>query len=201
MIPVNSVVKLERKLDDSRILRAARHAHGSPATGCIGTIEIHVVEGIEKVTAELQPHSLGYWKILLQAQVEIRVPWTTYRSLRRAGSEHVSRICVRSIIEPLVADELAIAGIKGCFPPEGSSSAWPAIWAQSTAIGTSGVASSEIEVIQCQRKARVYGNDRVDRPTACHRIDHPIRLVSPALAVAERNFVNRIRPQHPAASR
>src|SRR6266498_1465097 len=149
MIPVNSVVQLECELDDSCVLRTAGYAHIHSAAGCAGTVEVHVIESIQEVAAELHPHSFRDSEVLLQAQVDIRITGATNRSLRRAISVNIGRIGIGCVVKPLVANELGgIAGIESRFPAKGFPRSRPAIWAQTTAEGTRGIASAKVEVIQ-----------------------------------------------------
>jgi len=64
MIP-RLIIQFQSKLDIPRILRRVDQAHVPAAAGCSRSIQVHTIEGIEKVGSELKSHSLRDREILL----------------------------------------------------------------------------------------------------------------------------------------
>ena len=88
---------------------------------------VDVVECVEEVASELQPHSLGDWEVLLQTQIDIHIAGPDYRSLRRTSSEYVGRIGIWGWVEPLISGECAAAWVEVLPPSEGFTGAGAAI--------------------------------------------------------------------------
>jgi len=100
-----------------------------------------VVECVQEVASELQPHSLGDWEVLLQTQIHIGVARPDYRSLSRTSPKWAGRsgISIWSGVEPSIAGKCTAARIKVLLPSEGLACSGAAIGAQSTATRVSGI--------------------------------------------------------------
>src|SRR5215469_5909385 len=117
----------------------------------VGSAEIGMVERVEEVGSELQAHPLGEQEVLLQADVEVLVGGSDHRALGRAvaeGSRRWRRESAR--VEPqksCAADGLRIVD-----------------WTVAVGTGRWGPGAGVVGPVECQREARVQGNDRIDGP-------------------------------------
>src|SRR5712671_669791 len=187
-----SVIEFQSELDVPWRLRTGKDSHPRTHSRCATIrIQIHAIESIEEVGAELHLHSLTEGKVLLQAQVHIRVSRSTYRSLCRAVSKALSirRQGIRRRIEPLIADVSSGAGIERCFPPEDAPCAGSAIRTRPARAGVGRIVG---EVVQSQGEASVARDNRSDGPSTGNLIDHAIHVVAEPLAVTEWYLVYRI---------
>ena len=101
-----------------------------------------MVECVQEVASELQPHSLGDWEVLLQTQIHIGVARPDYRSLCRTSPKWAggSGITIWSGVEPSITSKITTARIKVLLPSKRSASSRAAIGAQSPATRVSGIA-------------------------------------------------------------
>ena len=88
-----SIIQFEGELYVPRVLRSIDQTHGASATASIRHVQIYPIEGIEEVSPELNPHSLGHWEVLLDAQIDIRKAGATDGTLSRAVSELLRPCC------------------------------------------------------------------------------------------------------------
>src|SRR4029077_827241 len=135
-----------------------------------------MVEGVEEVGSELQAHPLGEQEILLQADVEVLVGGSDHRALGRAVAEGSSRWRGEGAWvkpqQPRAADGLRIVD-----------------WTIAVRAGRWRSSSGVVGPVECQREARVQGNDRADRPIPGNCVGYSWHVVTKALAPAKGNFV------------
>src|SRR5216683_575047 len=187
-----SVIEFQSELDVAWGLRTGEDSHPrTHSRRATIRIQIHPIESIKEVGAELQPHSLTEGEVLLQAQVHIRVSRSTYRALCRAVSKPfgIRGQGVRCRIKPLIANVVTVARIERWFPTEDSSSAGSAIRTRPTRVCVGRIVG---EVVQSQGEASVARDNRSDGPTTGNCIDRTIHVVAKSLAAAERYLVYRI---------
>src|SRR6267143_2675258 len=187
-----SVVEFQSELDVAWGLRTGEEPHPRTHSGrATIRVQIHPIESIKEVGAELQPHSLTEGEVLLQAQVHVRVSRSTYRPLCRAVSKPlgIRGQGIRCRIKPLIANVSSSARIKCIFPTEDAPCAGSAIRTRPARAGVRRIVG---EVVQSQGEASVGRDNRSDGPTTGDCIDRTIHVVAEFLAVAEWYLVYRI---------
>src|SRR5438270_5631534 len=181
-----SGVELQRELNIPRILRAVDQTHIAGRNVGRGSIQVHVVEGVDEIRSELQFHRFLYSKVLLEAEIDIGVAGPADRTLGRTVAELAyTRGRVGRGVEPLVSGKRTRSCVKSVLATEDMILS-VAIRTQPARTGPRRIGA---KVVQSQWISRMEIDDGVKRPPTSNLVYCARRAVEKPLAMAEGQFV------------